>query len=118
MAPVAARQIVRALHLREATRTKRGTAAALAAGMLKTIDANLLEQIVGGAADTNPAHLPVAGGCPVPNAKNDALARAWNKQNGVTKDSGGNFTKADGPFPSLYRYEYANGSSCAPGAGD
>jgi hypothetical protein len=84
--------------------------------MMKTMDANLLETILGGAG--NPAHLATTGGCPVPSAKNDTLAKAWNKKNGVTKDKGGNYTKTDGPFPNLYRYEYANGSRCAPGADD
>ena len=87
--------------------------------MMKTIDPNLLEMILGGAGNsTNPADLATTGGCPVPSRKNDGLAKAWNKQNGVTKDKGGNFTKADGLFPNLYRYEYANGSRCAPGADD
>ncbi len=85
--------------------------------MMKTIDANLLETVTGGAGD-NPAKLSMSGGCPVPSAKNDALAEKWNAKNGVTKGKGGNFTKTDGPFPNLYRYEYANGSRCAPGADD
>jgi hypothetical protein len=71
---------------------------------MKTIDANLLETITGGAAkdSTNPANLKTADSCPVPSAKNDSLAKAWNSKHGVTKNSGGNF----------------NGSGCAPGAGD
>jgi hypothetical protein len=87
--------------------------------MMKTIDANLLGTVIGGAGDsTNPAHLATQGGCPVPSAKNDARAKTWNSGNGVTKNTGGNFTKADGPFPNLYRYEYFNGSRCAPGSDD
>ncbi len=82
---------------------------------MKTIDANLLATITGGAG--NPLSLS-GSSCPVPNAKNEALAKAWNTKNGVTKDKGGNFTKADGAFPNLYRYEYFNGSRCAPGADD
>jgi hypothetical protein len=87
--------------------------------MMNTIDTNLLETVLGGAGNsTNPADLATKGGCPVPSSKNDTLAKAWNKENGVTKNKGGNFTKTDGPFPNLYRYEYANGSRCAPGADD
>jgi len=86
---------------------------------MTTIDPNILETIIGGAGDsTNPAKLRTTGGCPVSSSKNDTLAKAWNKQNGVTKDKGGNYTKADGAFPNLYRYEYFNGSRCAPGADD
>ena len=86
---------------------------------MTTIDTNLLATITGGAGDsTNPANLRTSGSCPAPSAKNDALAKTWNAKHGVTKDSGGNFTKADGAFPNLYRYEYFNGSRCAPGADD
>ena len=86
---------------------------------MQTIEQDLLEVVLGGAGDsTNPAGLRATDGCPVPSAKNDTLAKAWNKSNGVTKNSGGNYTKADGPFPNLYRYEYFNGSRCAPGADD
>jgi hypothetical protein len=84
---------------------------------MTTIDTNILETVVGGAGN-NPAKLSERGGCPVPSAKNDSLAKTWNAKNGVTKDKGGNFTKADGSFPNLYRYEYFNGSRCAPGADD
>ena len=87
--------------------------------MMKTIDTNLLDTVLGSAgSSTNPANLASSGGCPVQSTKNDTLAKAWNKKNGITKDKGGNFTKADGPLPNLYRYEYANGSRCAPGADD
>jgi hypothetical protein len=85
--------------------------------MTNTIDASVLEAINGGAG-TNPARLATKGGCPVPSARNDARAKAWNKSHGITADKGGNHTKADGPFPNLYRYEYANGSRCAPSADD
>jgi hypothetical protein len=44
---------------------------------MKTIDANLLDTITGGAGD-NPANLKTSGSCPVPSAKNDSLAKAWN----------------------------------------
>ena|SRR5580698_4926447 len=84
---------------------------------MMNIDTNLLATIVGGAGD-NPAKLSESSGCPVPSAKNDALAKTWNAKHGVTKDKGGNFTKQDGSFPNLYRYEYFNGSRCAPGADD
>ncbi|HEX4456277.1 MAG TPA: hypothetical protein VH143_35690 [Kofleriaceae bacterium] len=81
------------------------------------IDAHLLATVVGGAGD-NPAKLSESSGCPVPSASNDSLAKSWNVKHGVTKDKGGNFTKLDGPLPNLYRYEYFNGSRCAPGGDD
>src|SRR5580698_10027078 len=92
-----------------------------AARMMKTIDTNLLATITGGAGkkdSTNPACLSMSGGCPVPSAKNDSLAKTWNAAHGVTKDKGGNFTTVDGSTPNLFRYEYFNGSRCAPGADD
>jgi hypothetical protein len=113
----ASRLVDRATYPREDSRVRRGIGAAPARTMMKTIDANLLETILG-SAGTNPAHLATSDGCPVPSAKNDRLAKSWNTKNGITKDKGGNFTKIDGPFPNLYRYEYANGSRCAPGADD
>ena len=91
----------------------------MAAVMMKTIEANLLEAVIGGAgASRNSPKLSMSDGCPEQSAENDALAKTWNKRNGVTKGNGGNFTKLDGPTPNLYRYEYFTGSRCAPGASD
>jgi hypothetical protein len=107
------------MHVRERACVAFGISAALRARIMKTIELNVLHTVVGGAGDsTNPAKLSTSGSCPVPSAKNDSLAKTWNAKNGVTKDKGGNFTKTDGPFPNLYRYEYFNGSRCAPGADD
>lgn len=83
---------------------------------MKTLGTNLLATITGGAG--NPAHLTMKDGCPAPTRANNRKAARWLKNNGITKDQSGNYSKADGPYPSLYGYEYYNGSRCAPGADD
>ena len=84
--------------------------------VMTTIASTLLATVSGGGA--NPAHLQMAGACPALTSANNTKARAWLKANHIGADRGGNYTKIDGPFPSIYRYEYANGSRCAPGADD
>lgn len=83
---------------------------------MKTIDIDSLATITGGAAAK--PKFEMSGSCPADNAHNDALAKKWNAKNGVTKNAGGNFGLADGKNYNLYRYEYFNGSRCAPGADD
>ena len=85
--------------------------------VMMTLTAHMLATVTGG--NTNPAGLSTVGGCPALTAANNKKARAWLKANGITRDEGGNYTKKnDGKYPAIYRYEYANGSRCAPGADD
>jgi hypothetical protein len=93
--------------------------------MSNTIETTELEDVNGGAAGVdgsgapNPAGLALdENGAPIENKANNHLARVWNFNNGIGPGKGGHYTKDDGQFPSLYKYEYANGSRFAPGADD
>jgi hypothetical protein len=89
--------------------------------MSEDIDTADLETVSGGAGvdgsgAPNPAGLALdENGGPIENSANNQLAAAWNKTNHIGPGRGGHYTKDDGPFPSIYKYEYANGSRFAPG---
>jgi hypothetical protein len=86
-------------------------------GLTEIIDQ--LDSVSGGSSSDNPAGLKLGdNGGPAETAANNQLAQAWNKAHHIGAAKGGNYTKADGRFPALYRYEYANGSRFAPGADD
>jgi hypothetical protein len=84
---------------------------------MEIMDTTALATVTGGAS--NPAGLPLQGGCVALNAANESAAAAFLKSKKLSKDATGNFTKrGDGPYPAIYGYEYWRGSRCAPGADD
>lgn len=83
---------------------------------MKTIGTEMLATVTGGVG--NPAKLAMKAGQFLFNRANNSKAFNWLKAHKVSADEGGNYTRQDGPFPSLYRYLYKIGSRQAPGAAD
>ena len=83
---------------------------------MTTIDRDKLATIAGGIA--NPAKLIMKAGEFVFSKANNSAAYKWLTAHHIGRNETGNYTKQDGPFPSLYRYLYKIGSRQAPGAAD